>query len=81
MDYIVDVRIYDVNQKYYLTKNPSAVIKAAEAEKKWKHMSSCLEQRRKFTPFLVSCEGMMGREVDSFVRILSKSLSKRWFRP
>ena len=33
-DCIVDSRICYVNQKYYLTKNPSAVIKLVEAEKK-----------------------------------------------
>ena len=60
-DCIVDVRIYNVNQKSHLTKNPSTIIKNEEAEKKRKHLNSCLEQRRNFTPFVVSCEGMMGR--------------------
>ena len=81
IDCIVNARICDVNQKSYLTKNPSAVIESAEAENKRKHLNSCLEQRRCFTPFGVSCEGMMGREADSFICRLSKRLTKRWFRP
>ena len=80
-DCIVDVRICDVNQKSYLAKNPSTIIKNAEAEKKRKYLNPCLEQRRHFTPFVVSCEGMMGREANSFIRRLSKRLSKKWFRP
>ena len=80
-DCIVDVRICDVNQKSYLSKKPSTILKNAEAEKKRKYLNPCLEQRRHFTPFVVSCEGMMGREADSFIRCLSKRLSKKWFRP
>ena len=51
---IVDVRICDVNLKFYLTKNPSTIIKNAEAEKIRKYLDSCLEQRINFTPFVVS---------------------------
>ena len=32
--FIVDVRICDVNQPYYLSRNLSAIIKSAETEKK-----------------------------------------------
>ena len=63
IDCIVDAHIYDFNQKYYLTKNPSAVIKLEETEKKQKCLNSCLDQRRHFTPFVVSCEGIMGTRI------------------
>ena len=80
-DCIVDVRICDVNQPSCLTKNPSAITESGEVEKKRKHLNSCLKQRRHFIPFVVSYEGMMGREANSFVYRLSKRFYKRWFRP
>ena len=54
----------------------SVTIKSAEAEKKQKYLDHCLEQIRHFTPFVVSCKGMMGRKDDSFIHHLSKRLSK-----
>ena len=44
-------------------------------------MEPCLEQRRLFTPFVVSCEGLLGKEVDTFWKSLSKKLVDKWRRP
>ena len=73
-DCIVDVRICDVNQPSYVSRKPEAVIKSAENEKKKKYLAPCLEQRRHFTPFIASCEGMMGKEADTFIRRLAQRL-------
>ena len=60
-DCIIDVRIHDVNQNSYLTRTPAVILKAAEVTKKKKYLKNCLDQRRHFTPFAVSCEGMLGK--------------------
>ena len=57
------------------------MIKSAEKEKKKKYLNDCLNQRRHFTPFVVSCEGMLGKEASTFLNRLGKSLSDKWKRP
>ena len=80
-DCIIDVRTCDVNQTSYLDREPASVIKSAEKEKKKKYLNDCLNQRRHFTPFVVSCEGMLGKEASTFLNRLGKSLSDKWKRP
>jgi hypothetical protein len=46
-----------------LSKDPSKVLKAHENEKKRKYLASCLEQRRHFTPFVVSNDGLIGKSM------------------
>ena len=58
-DYIIYVRIYDVNHASCQTRKSASIIKSVENEKKKKHLEPCLEQRRHFTPFVVSCEGLL----------------------
>ena len=52
-----------------------------EVEKKKKCLDPCLKHRRCFTPFVVSCEGMLGREADVFLKNLAKKLASKWERP
>ena len=80
-DCIIDVRICDVNQPSYRDRNPVSILHSAETEKKKKYLEPCLEQRRHFTPFVVSCEGLLGREADVFLSRLGKKLATRWARP
>ena len=74
-DCIVDATMRDVNQSSYSQRKPSSMLKSAESEKKNKCLESCLKQRRHFTPFVFSCEGLMGKEADTFLCRLAKKLS------
>ena len=65
----------------YLIKKPKSILKTAENDKKKKYLEACLEQRRHFTPFAVSCEGMFGREASFFMKRLAKKLADKWNRP
>ena len=80
-DCIMDVRICDVNQPSYITRKPASIVKSAENEKQKKYLEPCLEQRRHFTPFVVSCEGILGKEANVFLKRLSKNLADKWHRP
>ena len=44
-------------------------------------MEPGLEQRRHFTPFVVSCEGLLGKETDAFLKRLLMKLAEKWYRP
>ena len=79
-DCIIDVRICDVNQPPYLTRNPVSVLKSTENAKKKQYLEPCLDQRRLFTPFVVSCDGLLGKGADVFLKRLSMKLAKKWHR-
>ena len=80
-DCIIDGRICDVNQASYQIRKPASIIKSAKNDKKKKFLELCLMQRRYFTPFVVSCEGLLGKEADTFLKRLSKKLADKWRRP
>jgi hypothetical protein len=78
---IVDVRVTDTDAPSYRTRLPASVLKSQEKEKKRKYLEACLEERRHFTPFVVSTDGMMGREASTFAKRLSAKLAEKWQKP
>jgi hypothetical protein len=42
---------------------------------------SCLEQRRHFTPFVVSTDGLIGKETKTLLKKLSSLLAEKWEKP
>jgi hypothetical protein len=46
------------------------VLETHEKEKKKKYLGPCLEQRRHFTPFVVSTDGLIGREAGILLKKL-----------
>ena len=82
MDSIIDVRITDTDNKSQKnTRDPMKVLAKHEKEKKNKYQELCLAQRRSFTPFVVSCDGLLGREAELLLKRLSELLSTKWEKP
>ena len=67
-DCIIDIRICDVNQPSYLTRNPFSILKSVDNTKKKHYFEPYLAQRRHFTPFAVSCEGLLAKEANVFLK-------------
>ena len=80
-DLIVDVRISNTDAKSYRSRTPAKVLESQEREKKKKYLEACLENRRHFTPFVVSADGLKGREATALLRRLSSLLAKKWQKP
>ena len=76
-DCIIDVRVCDVNQLSYLTRKPDSIIKSAKNKKKRKLLDACFEQRYHFVPFVVSCEGLFGKEASFFMHYLAYKLATK----
>jgi hypothetical protein len=55
--------------------------KKNEYEKKKKYHGACLEQRRHFSPFVVSTDGLIGKEAKAVLQKLSSLLAKKWGKP
>ena len=77
---LFDVRIVDTNAPSYLGKSPEAVLKAAEREKKNKYARSCEDQHASLTPLCVSIDGLVGSEMNSFLKNMAQKLSTKWNR-
>eukprot|EP00957_Ditylum_brightwellii_P107093 8171146-Ditylum_brightwellii.AAC.1 len=62
VDAVIDVRITDTDAKSYILHPLETVLAAQEKGKKGKYLNSCLEQNHHFSPFVVSVDGMLGKQ-------------------
>ncbi len=44
-------------------------------------LEACLEQHRHFSPFVVSTDGLLGKEAKILLRKLSAMLAEKWEKP
>jgi hypothetical protein len=77
-DCIIDVRVTDLDAASNVTRYPDKVLEAHEKEKMKKYLKPCLDQRRHFSPFVVSTDGLLGKEAKTFLKKLSCVLSEKW---
>ena len=61
-DCILDVHITNLDAPSNIHRKPEGVLHSREREKKKKYLQACLDQNRHFSPFGVSCDGMLGNE-------------------
>ena len=80
-DLIVDVRITDLDCKSYRKTSPEKAIARQEKEKKDKYLSACLDRRKHFTPFVVSADGLKGKEAHALLRRIAAMLAEKWQQP
>ncbi len=67
-DCIIDVQVTNTDAKLQCHKDPKKILAQHKREKKRKYLEPCLKQRRHFTPFVVSTDGLLGREATFFTR-------------
>jgi len=77
-DCIIDVRVTDLDAKSNRSRDPAKVLESHEKEKKKKYLEPCLKQRRHFTPFVVSTDGLLGKEAKTLLKVLSTLLAEKW---
>ena len=57
-DYIIDVRATDLESVLYIPRKPAKVLASHEQQKMKKYLDECLHQRRSFSPFVISTDGL-----------------------
>jgi hypothetical protein len=57
------------------------VLAAHEREKKRKCLEPCLEQRRHFSPFVISTDSLIGKEAQTMLKKLSARLAEKLGKP
>jgi len=80
-DTIIDVRVTNLDSKSYKNLPPKKALERQEKEKKKKYCKPCENQRRHFTPFVVSTDGIFGFEARAFLKRLAKLLAEEWEKP
>jgi hypothetical protein len=67
----MDVRVTDTDTPTNQMKDPIKVLEAAHRLKKKTYLQPCLDQRRHFTPFIVSVEGLIRKEAETVLKVLA----------
>jgi hypothetical protein len=80
-DWITDVWIMDVDAKSNRYEDSDKVSAAHERKKKKKCLGACLEQRRHFSRFVASADGLLGEEAKILLRKPSAMLADKWEKP
>jgi hypothetical protein len=80
-DCIIDVQIVDADAKPNRSEDLDKVSAAHEREKEKKCLGACLEQRRHFSLFVVSVDGLLGKEAKFLLIKLSAMLAEKWEKP
>jgi hypothetical protein len=60
---------------------PHDVQQKQEKVKRTEYLRPCLEQRRSFVPFVVSKDGLLGREAKNLLKPIALRLTAKWEQP
>jgi hypothetical protein len=63
----------DTDAPYYHNKDRQKALEVAEQLKKKTYIQPCLDHRHHFTPFVVSVDGRVGKEVRMVIKALTEN--------
>ena len=75
---LFDIRIVDTDAPSYSGKSPQTVLRMAEREKKLKYGQACEDRHASFTPLCMSVDGLVGLEMNTFLKRLAQRLATKW---
>ena len=80
-DCIFDFTIVDLDAPSSRPAKPTTTLRNREAKKNRKYRADCREQRRDFTPFVASADGLLGSQAQALLKRLTALLAHKWARP
>ena len=75
------MRVVNTDAKTNTVKTMDDCLQEAERGKKWMYLEACLQQRRHFSPFVASLDGLLGVEATATLKRLASCLSTKWLQP
>ena len=75
------MRIVNTDAKSHSAKTPEKCLQEADQAKKKMYLEACLQQRRHFSPFVPSADGLLGVEATATLKRISSRLAKKWQQP
>ena len=70
--------VVNTDAKSYWDKSPEKCLEEAEKSKKNMYLERCLQQRRYFSPFVASVDGLLGVEAMATLKRISIRLASKW---
>ena len=80
-DSVRDMRFVNTDALSYVRKTPEKCLHEAKRGKKKMYLEACLQQRRHFSPFVASVDGLLGVEATANLKRLSSRLATKWRHP
>ena len=80
-DSVHNMRVVNTDAKSYWDKSPEICLEEAERGKKKMYLEACLQQRRHFSPFVASIDGLLGVETTSTLKRIASCLASKWKQP
>ena len=74
-DSVHDITFVNTDAKSYWEKSPEKCLEEAEKSKKKMYLERCLQQRRHFSPFVASINGILGVEVMANLKRIASRLT------
>ena len=76
-----DMRVVNTDAKSYCERSPERCLEEAERGKKKMYLEACLQQRRHFSPFIASVDGLLGVETTANLNRIASRLKSKWKQP
>ena len=76
-----DMRVGNTDALSYVRKTPEKCLNKAKREKKKMYLKACLQQRRHFSPFVASMNGLLGVEATATLKRIAIRLATKWRQP
>ena len=80
-DSVCDIRVMNTTANSHLAKTMEKFLHEAERAKKKMYLETCLQQRRKFSPFIASVGGLIIVEATATLKRISSRLETKWRQP
>ena len=80
-DRIQYMRVVNTDAVSYQSKTPENCLDTTECKKKRKYLNACLNERRHFTPFVASLDGLLGVEAEATLKRVASRLTQKWQGP
>ena len=72
------MQVVNTDAPTHRTKDPARCLHEAERGKKRMYLEACLHQRRHFSPFVASVDGLLGVKVTATLKSLASCLATKW---
>ena len=76
-----DVKVVDTDARSHRTHSPEAILESGAKEKKRVYEQAVVERRGKFTPIVLSVDGLLHRETEHFLKRMAANLAHKWEKP
>ena len=78
IDSVYDMHVLNTEAKSHSAKTPEKCLQEAERAKKKMYLEACLQQRRHFSLFVASVDGLLGVEVGDTIKMIASCLATKW---